>query len=1164
MRFLAITPFLIAIRVDPTIGEPQTGSDDEDPRKTLVYYPLDPIVPCGDGSPAGFYTDAYTTNSVESKGHVINFMGGCGCANEVACGAMWEHYPYMLSSLFEPQAIEGHTILSNDPIENPSMASFTKWNVPYCSQDLWLGESKMSGDFVRSGSEHVKAILDHWLYEVLQVDATIDTLVVTGLSAGTMAILNHFENIQSVAEAAGVKSLRLIMDSSLNTDRLDADFKSLVEVIVDPYQHPLCFKEFTENFQPERLSKLPCCLSTHCMLRHSTALARWARGLENNTTGSIVKDERLLLIDSAYDSLQTFLDLNSDSSLANTLPSSGLMSLSGLSSTTFNIGEFAGSRKARVMETLFGGERQISSNVVWMMTSATGHDILAPIVETPSRLCPYGEQAAPSSCNGAKDCIFSEYPFGVYQVCNSTGSGFRVPISDSFHVTLWKTTESWKRISVNGRSIQEIISKFVTTTIREKDPFYESGSLLIDSCPGPNCVPVGTAGGNSAQSLIEIDDIFRPVPLWLRIVVSVFVLSIPVLYTLSISCRRPTIRVNNSFTTKKGTGKAKICNVHLNALSVHSNRGDQILDNVSIYLESSSLNCLLGKSGSGKSTLLGVLSRQLRSNLKVQYVNSSDLTNVSCTYMRQLDLVTMENMTPNDFLCSTANIYGTDDERVHFVLGLVKPFFQAKTKQFDKGKENTLLDPFHTVPIRECSGGQRRMLAIATALFQNTSLLLLDEPLSGIDSASSESIVNLLKSITKENNVTILMTLHQPSNSILAKMDKAIVLGGGRILFDGNFRAESEGQNQFPRNDFSAVEQVHDIITKERDQRRPSLLHSEVQKYPDFHHESYQSTERPIQPFIRVWQVKPLLARLHLDCPPGLQDLLVLPLCFLAISLWCSIDSKNPIQGLLVTATFLLLPSVFFESRILMNWRILESHIWDLEDKRISCLSYLLASGIQMLWIPLVTIPVSFSIAYAIFGWQWESFWVVSLFCIMYTICNLQFGKTLCAALGTYRAVVTCYSVYLCLGVVCSGFYVNPANVPTYLRLIMFMSLSFWGLTGTALSQLEYVNIGEEQCLSFASCIMYDRNFLAHFTGYVSVTTEYQSMLALCIIALVLVFLEYYFISRKVSQRGNYETVKTSKTVFHDVSDTSIDSSVSGRTERYSSFISDDGIAYDV
>jgi len=179
-----------------------------------------------------------------------------------------------------------------------------------------------------------------------------------------------------------------------------------------------------------------------------------------------------------------------------------------------------------------------------------------------------------------------------------------------------------------------------------------------------------------------------------------------------------------------------------------------------VDIKPSTLNCLLGKSGSGKSCLLGVLSHQLRSNLKVQYVVGTDLSRISCTFMRQQDLG-MEHMTPNDYLHTTASVYGTDEGRLQFVLGLARPFFPVKRELDSSDDEKILFDPFHNAPIKELSGGQRRMLSIATALFQESSLLLLDEPLSGVDSASSEKIVDLLRSIAKDSSITVLMTLHQ-------------------------------------------------------------------------------------------------------------------------------------------------------------------------------------------------------------------------------------------------------------------------------------------------------------------------------------------------------------------------------------------------------------------
>lgn len=178
----------IAINVSNYNVSALIDNEDQSSNGKLVYYTLDPPVPCGDGSPAGFYTDVYTSNDGSSlsdnPNHIINFMFGGGCATSAACAATRTVQPYLTSSNFEPDAITGSTILSNDANENPTMADYVKWNVPYCSQDLWLGSGGMNGDLIRGGSTHVLAVLDHWLEGVLEAGVEVDTLVISGVSAG--------------------------------------------------------------------------------------------------------------------------------------------------------------------------------------------------------------------------------------------------------------------------------------------------------------------------------------------------------------------------------------------------------------------------------------------------------------------------------------------------------------------------------------------------------------------------------------------------------------------------------------------------------------------------------------------------------------------------------------------------------------------------------------------------------------------------------------------------------------------------------------------------------------------------------------------------------------------------------------------------------------------
>ena len=599
MIFPALLSLLLAITMlNQAICFPI--SPNQESHKTLIYYTLpDPIVLCGDGSPAGFYTNAYTSKKVKNKHHIINFMGGAACATSESCAALYENHPYSLSSLFEPSRIEGHTFLSDDPIENTAMALYTKWNVQYCSQDSWLGDSRMSGNFFRSGSVHVKAFLNYWLNEVIKAEVQIDVLVITGVSAGTMAVLNHINMIQSVTEAAGVKSLRIILDSSLYNDELDLEFTSLIEEIVNPDDHPLCFKESSNSFQHEMLSKLPCCLSTHCMIRHSDSLRHF---VSTSPTGSLHKDMRLLLIDSAYDYLQVFLHLSSISNI---------VSLSNIS--LFDVGEIGGSRKNRVIETLFGGERDFGSNIVWALSSAVIHSTLLPSADLDGRICYSSKQGTIQSCDG-QDCIFSNYPLGLTVHCNATGVGLKLPLDNDLDISLWYTKDAWKLVSVNGLSIQEIISRFLDTNYSPSSKIESSSKvtgLMMDSCMGPNCVSKDAVGKNPSQSLIEIDDAFVHLPLLMCTLLLTIIILIPLMYAIAIFykpifCFKKTVKMKKK-SRKKRAEDIKNRDIYVENLCVHSKSGVEILDDICIHLKSSSLNCLLGKSGSGKSTLLGVL-----------------------------------------------------------------------------------------------------------------------------------------------------------------------------------------------------------------------------------------------------------------------------------------------------------------------------------------------------------------------------------------------------------------------------------------------------------------------------------------------------------------------------------------------------------------------------
>ncbi|PIA17579.1 hypothetical protein COEREDRAFT_80547 [Coemansia reversa NRRL 1564] len=87
--------------------------------------------------------------------------------------------------------------------------------------------------------------------------------------------------------------------------------------------------------------------------------------------------------------------------------------------------------------------------------------------------------------------------------------------------------------------------------------------------------------------------------------------------------------------------------------------------------------------------------------------------------------------------------------------------------------------------MRGVSGGERKRVSIGAELVTDPSILMLDEPSSGLDSSSAEMVVTLTKEISRKRNLCTLMTIHQPSTEMVAQFDKLILLAQGKLVYMG-------------------------------------------------------------------------------------------------------------------------------------------------------------------------------------------------------------------------------------------------------------------------------------------------------------------------------------------------------------------------------------------
>lgn len=84
----------------------------------------------------------------------------------------------------------------------------------------------------------------------------------------------------------------------------------------------------------------------------------------------------------------------------------------------------------------------------------------------------------------------------------------------------------------------------------------------------------------------------------------------------------------------------------------------------------------------------------------------------------------------------------------------------------------------------ELSGGQRQRVALARALLTTRPLLLLDEPLSGLDPPLRREIVALVDDLRREKQLTVLMSTHTPED-LEGRADLVFVVEDGRIRLSG-------------------------------------------------------------------------------------------------------------------------------------------------------------------------------------------------------------------------------------------------------------------------------------------------------------------------------------------------------------------------------------------
>ena len=204
------------------------------------------------------------------------------------------------------------------------------------------------------------------------------------------------------------------------------------------------------------------------------------------------------------------------------------------------------------------------------------------------------------------------------------------------------------------------------------------------------------------------------------------------------------------------------------------------LNNVNLTVENGDIFGVIGLSGAGKSTLvrcINLLEKPDDGKILIDGENIIEKNKKELNAMRKKISMIFQNF--NLFEQRTAL------QNVCFPLELVKtPKKQREEIALDLLKQVGLEDKANSYP-SQLSGGQKQRVAIARALASNPQYLLCDEPTSALDTEATESILNILKQINREKNITIIVITHELS--VITKLcNKVAVIESGKICETGS------------------------------------------------------------------------------------------------------------------------------------------------------------------------------------------------------------------------------------------------------------------------------------------------------------------------------------------------------------------------------------------
>lgn len=210
----------------------------------------------------------------------------------------------------------------------------------------------------------------------------------------------------------------------------------------------------------------------------------------------------------------------------------------------------------------------------------------------------------------------------------------------------------------------------------------------------------------------------------------------------------------------------------------HSIGHTPILTDISLNITGSGITALIGPNGAGKSTLFSLIARLQPMQSGRIDIDGTDISrSKSAEIARKLAILTQDNAIQSRISVYELLMFGRYPHNQGHISSEDRRIVEEALQRFD-------LTDLAKRYLSELSGGQRQRALIAMTFCQQTSHVLLDEPLNNLDMFHVRELMHLLRRLTQEQGLSTVMVVHD-INIAAAYADHIIAMKDGHVIMQG-------------------------------------------------------------------------------------------------------------------------------------------------------------------------------------------------------------------------------------------------------------------------------------------------------------------------------------------------------------------------------------------